>query len=226
MFRTRFMQGATLFALLAPSLFGSCAADSVSLSVKCALLAEAPDCEYSESSACSLGGTLNLAAKSSYDAVLRVTNGLKPRARDVPPQSEPNGVFVYELEVEVKDSANRKPNLGNLPNPFTVPATGFAEPSEDAVVGAELLPPVYVARILANEGTPRALGSARLSITARGRTAGRVEVESQPWTWTVRLYSLSLDAADGVCVKKDDEVCGIGQDNEAATCFQTGDDST
>jgi hypothetical protein len=213
------MGGVVLAALLAPVTLGSCAADSVSLRVTCNVVPEG-DCTYTTGGLCYLQGTLNLAAGTgSYSSVLKVTNGLKSRESDIPPQSEPNGMQITELEIHITDSAGREPSFpGGLPNPFTVPATGYAEPGDDALVGAELLPAAYIAQIAALQHTSRALGSLRLAIIVRGKTSGGVEVESDEWRWNIRLVERSIDPADQGCTPFEDAVCGLGQDAFAFAC--------
>jgi hypothetical protein len=219
MSRSRSITGAALLALSSPFLFGSCVADSVSLRVSCNIVPD-DDCTYGTGGTCYLDGALNLASsRERYHAVLLVTNGLKPRARDVPPQSEPNGVTVQEVEVEVTDSAGRKPNLpGSLPNPFTVRATGEVKPGEDAPVGAELLPGPYVRALRALNATAGKLSSVSLSVIARGKTWGDVDVESAPWPWTVQLVSGSERPEATECSIYEDQICTLGQDEWVFAC--------
>lgn len=221
MFRSRSMKGALLLSL--PLTLGSCIADSVSLRIGCNLVPD-DQCVYDEGSECYLDGTLNLQSdRTRYHAVLRVANGLKPRERDVPPQAEPNGVIVEELEIEITDSAGRKPSFArSLPNPFTVQATGDVPPGEQAPVGAELLPPPYVSGLAALAAADRGLASVRLSVIARGKTWGGVEVESAPWPWSIRLISLSTQPGSG-CAELEEgtasSICAFGQDKWAGSCF-------
>jgi hypothetical protein len=216
MFRSRSMMGAALCALAAPLVLGSCVADSVSLRVSCSIVPE-DDCTYTEGGACYLDGRMNLTSiNDRYHAVLLVSNGLKPRARDVPPQSEPNGVIVNEVEVLITDSAGRKPAFpGSLPNPFTVQATGEVKPGEDGIVGAELLPRPYIGALRTLSTTVR---SVRLSVIARGKTWGGVEVESGAWPWTVQLVAVNEDPMNEQCISYMDDVCSPGQDRWAYAC--------
>lgn len=229
MSRSRFMKGAALLALSAP-LLGSCVADSVSLRITCSIVPD-DDCTYTTSGKCYLDGGLNLGSVNDrYQTVLLVTNGLKGRARDVPPQAEPNGVSLTEFEVEVTDSAGRKPKFARaLPNPFTVKASGVTiEPGDDALVGAELLPRAYVIalRDLYATQRPGSAGTVYLSVIARGRTWGDVPVESAPWPWTVQLLSLSEQAEVGQCFVYEDTVCTLGQDGWRQACFPVATDDT
>jgi hypothetical protein len=210
--------GAALLALSASFCLGSCVADSVSLRVTCAVVPET-DCTYTTSGLCFLQGAINLSAARSYSAVVRVTNGLKPRARDVPPMSEPNGVQVNEIEVHVTDSAGREPAFPKaLPNPFTVTATGFADPGEEALVGAELLPPAYVSQIATMFAAKKLTGSVRLAVIVRGRTSGDVDVESGEWHWNVQLRTVDTNPDGQECQPFTETVCTYGQDAWVNAC--------
>ena len=212
-------QGAALLALLAPFAFGSCVADSVSLRITCNVVPEG-DCTYQVSGLCLLGGTINLAVWRNYHATLKLQNGLKPRNSDVPPKSEPNGIQIYELEVEVFNSAGKKLSFGsNIPNPYTVPATGFIEPGEEGLVGANLLPASYVKRLIdMNANTGNVPNQVRLSVIARGKTSGDVDVETAPWNWAIELLRGSPDYNAGQCVAVEEDVCTLGQDTDSFAC--------
>jgi len=211
-------QGVALLALLAPFAFGSCVADSVSLRITCNIAPEA-DCRYQSAGDCKAYGFLNLSVWINYFATLRVANGLKPRNSDVPPQSEPNGIQIYELEVEVSNSAGKKLSFGNgVPNPYTVPASGFIEPSEDGLVSANLIPASYVRRLIDMANGRTTPNQVRLDVIARGKTSGGVSVESASWNWAVDLLNVSLNEPDNLCAISDDNVCEFGQDQSSATC--------
>lgn len=217
MSRSRSTKGVALLMLLAPAL-GSCVADGVSLRITCNVVAEG-DCTYTTAGLCMLKGWLNLnpEATSTYSTVLRVTNGLKSRDTEVPVQAEPNGVQISEIEVQIRDSAGRRPDFGSLPNPYTVRASGYIEPGGDGLVGADLLPKAYVKAIRTLESTV-GLGTISLSVIARGKTSGDVEVESQEWPWFINLINLSVVPSEGDCVISEEPVCRLGQDTFAGNC--------
>lgn len=215
MYRSRSITAA-LFALLAPTALGSCVDDSVSLRITCNM-APSDDCEYAEGNECWVSGRLNLAIASSYRAVLRVTNGLKSREREVPPLSETNGIQIYQLEIEVKDTAGNKIGFGRNPNPFTVPASGFIEPNSEGWVGGELLPSTYVKELVTLH-TSGKVNTLSLSVLARGKTSGDVEVESGKWPWYISLASASSDPIKRECRPSEDDVCAWGQDGDAFVC--------
>src|SRR4051812_15646358 len=75
-----------------------CADDGVSLHVICPVPPTIADmaCTYDAASTlCQLAGVINLASTGTYAAELKVQSGLRARARDVPPQGEPNGVQLH-----------------------------------------------------------------------------------------------------------------------------------
>lgn len=219
MSRSRSTTAAALFALLAPHVLGSCVQDSVSLRITCSVAPDT-DCTYSEGGLCWVKGTLNVhqSAAAPYTAVVRVTNGLKPRERDVPPLAETNGIQIYQFEIEIRDSAGNKPNLGSLPNPYTVPASGFIEPGEDGLVGGDLLPAAYVAKLAPLHAAATPLNTVSLSVFARGTTSGDVPVESGTWPWYISLIDVDLSAGNGKCVMIEDAVCSLGQDGYSNVC--------
>jgi hypothetical protein len=210
-------------ALLAPIALGSCVADSVSLRITCNTVPET-DCTFTTGGLCYLSGSLNLhqSGASTYLAVLRVTNGLKPREREVPPLSETNGVQISEIEVEIRDSAGKKPTFKTaLPNPYTVRATGFIPPGDEGLVGADLLPRAYVSALRDLERSGNGVGTISLSVIARGQTSGKVDVESGEWPWYINIRSVNTDPAvtgPDACVKIDDSVCSLGQDKFSRVC--------
>lgn len=216
MVRSRSTSGVALLALLASAPLGSCVADSVSLRNTCALVPDT-DCTFSTGSECYIRGMLNLEAATTYTSVLQVTNGLKAREREVPPLSETNGIQIDQVEVEVKDSAGNNLALAGLPNPFTVPASGAIPPGDEGIVGADLLPAAYVTALRALSR----LNTINLSVIARGKTSGDVEVETAKWPWYINLIRKSADPAQNQCVIIEDSVCGLGQDKFANVCDPT-----
>ena len=221
MVRSRSTQGVALLALLAPFAFGSCVDDSVSLRITCDVAPE-DDCTFTTAGECLVNGSLNVdeSGAQSYRAVLRVVNGLKPRDREVPPLSETNGVQIYQFEVHIKDSAGKTLSLSGYPNPYTVPASGFIEPADEGLVGGDLIPNAYVKALRSVHGG-NTQTTINLSVIARGKTSGDVDVESGGWPWYINLRALSTDAADGKCVAVDDVACRLGQDGNTAVCDPT-----
>jgi len=218
MVRSRSTQGVALLALLAPFAIGGCVDDSVSLRITCNVAPE-DDCTFTTGGECLVNGTLNvhMSGAQSYRAVLRVVNGLKPRNREVPPLSETNGIQIYQFEVRIKDSAGETLSLGDLPNPYTVPASGFIEPTDEGLVGGDIIPNAYIRQLRTVHGM-NAQTTVNLSVIARGKTSGDVDVESAGWPWYINLRAIDTNAANGQCVAVEDVVCRIGQDGNASVC--------
>jgi hypothetical protein len=223
MVRSRSTQGVALLALLAPFALGSCVDDSVSLRITCNVSPE-DDCKYTSGGDCYVNGELNVnagdpnaMAAQSYRAVLRVVNGLKPRNREVPPLSETNGIQIYQFEVRIKDSAGQTLSLSGLPNPYTVPASGFIDPTDEGLVGSDLIPNAYIGALRTLHGT-RTQTTINLSVIARGKTSGDVEVESAAWPWYINIRSVNPNASGGQCVAVEDSVCTLGQDAFVFAC--------
>jgi hypothetical protein len=225
MVRSRSTQGVALLALLAPFTLGSCVADSVSLRITCDVAPE-DDCTYEEGADCYVNGELNVhpgdmvsMAAQNYKAVLRVVNGLKPRDREVPPLSETNGIQIYQFEVRIKDSAGETLSLSGLPNPYTVPASGFIEPADEGLVGSDLIPNAYITPLRMLHGN-RAQTTINLDVIARGKTSGDVEVESAAWPWFINIRSVNPNAGVSTvqCIPVEESVCTMGQDRYVFAC--------
>lgn len=214
-------------ALAASGAFTGCADDGVSLHVICPIVPEIEDnqCTYDpESDTCVLEGVMNVQATTSYSQVLRVESGLKPRARDVPPQSETNGIQVESARVELLDVAGRRINFalagvsGTPPNPFSVTATGYVAPGGFAVVGLDMILPAYWERLRNADGSLR-FSKVVAAVTLRGDTSGSVTVEAGEYLWPIRLISVDPSPSGNACVTGVDICVGsFGQDSFAVAC--------
>lgn len=225
MVRSRSMEAAARIGVLGAVLaLSSCVADSVSVRVLCNAFPE-DNCSYNdEGEVCHPNGAMNLEMltrnKAGYSAVLRVENGLKSRDTMIPVQAEPNGVQFTELEIELRDRSGSRLDLGSgLPNPYTVSATGFAEPGGLSLLAAELISPVYVQRIAELEFNGAQLGRIQLAIVVRGTTSGQVSVESAEWFWNIDLI---VPEAGSQCLLFEDPVCTPGQDGWSRACETQG----
>jgi hypothetical protein len=212
-------------ALVASGALTGCTDDGVSLHVICPIVPEIEDnqCTYAaDSDTCVLEGVMNLQATTTYGQVLRVESGLKPRARDVPPQSETNGIQVQGAEVELRTPDGRRIDFSGLSNPFSVTATGFVAPGGFAVVGLDLIQPPYWAQLKsgAAETTTPLLAKVVAAIQLWGNTNGSVSVEAGEYLWPIRLISVNPFSSGGDCVTGI-EVCGgsFGQDGFAVACY-------
>ena len=205
--------------LLGAPILASCADDSVSLRVTCAIIPEVDEniCTFEADGACLLEGKLNILSATYYHGTLSMTNGLSPRERDIPVQGETNGIEVREFEIEVLNTAGGRIRFSGLPNPFTVKTSGWIPVGGAGVASGEFLPTGYVNQIAAAEMGDNPLGQIVVSVIARGWTQGDVEVETAPWQWPIRLFQINPRSRDQ-CVIFEDGVCNPGQDNYVAAC--------
>jgi hypothetical protein len=218
MARSRMIDAA--LCALACALTGSCVDDSVSVRIDCVVPPSA-ECTYSPTGdVCNLGGTLNVAADSSYRLGLRVVNGLRARARTSPPLAEPNGFNVEGVDVRILAPSGASYDFEALPNPFFVPATGWAAPGGGkTVAGAIAVPKDYIAVLARNESNSRKkVGSLLLELSVRATTDGSVSVDSDAITFPVELVEKSIDYSDGQCGVAEGTVCLLGQDENAFAC--------
>jgi hypothetical protein len=218
MARSRMIDAA--LGALACALTGSCVDDSVSIRIDCVIPPSA-DCTYSPSvEVCQGGGALNLNTRASYVLALRVVNSLRARARTSPPLAEPNGFNVSGFDVRILEPSGAVYSFGGLPNPFFVPANGWAAPGGGKVPAlAEVIPSDYGTVLQRNEGNSRTkVGSLLIELSVRATTDGQVKVESESITYTVTLLSASYDYADGECAVAEGTICLPGQDQDAVAC--------
>lgn len=206
-----------------------CTDDGVTMHVVCTIppAVEEGRCTFDSSSeTCVLSGVMNLLATQSYTQYVAVESGLKPRVREVPPQSETNGAQVTGARVEIRTAAGERiRDLSYLdadgvtsisvPNPFNVVATGYIEPGGRTAVGVLMITPQH-ALALAGRGLEQVVAAVQLL----GKTDGEVEVESGEFSWPIRLISVSPRRADNQCVVTE-ELCGsmLGQDGFALACL-------
>ncbi|MDB4974319.1 MAG: hypothetical protein JWN48_2660 [Myxococcaceae bacterium] len=208
-----------------------CADDGVSLHVICPIvpMLMGKTCVYDPTSTtCVSEGLLNLGSANSYNLFVKVDSGLKPRAREVPPQSEPNGLQVTSATVELrlptgevlgfvgKDKSNK-----DIKNPSEVPATGYIPPAGSAAVSVTLISEAQVAQLLDTSKQPSVPKFPQLiaSIKIKGTTNGQQEVESGEWVWPIRLDYASPLVADAECSKMDFCRSSVGQDFYAYSCI-------
>jgi hypothetical protein len=206
-------------SVLALPLAASCVDDAVSLRVECAIIPETDDtgCVFDPAGDCLLEGRMNVASAAYYHGSVRVTNALKPRARDIPVQSETNGISITEFEIEVLNTAGGRIKFDGLPNPFTIQTSGFIPVGGTGIAAGEFLPTGYVNQIAVAEASDNKLGQVVVSLIVRGKTQGDVEVETAAWQWPIRLFS--IDPTDrSECTVFDEAVCNIGQDAFVGAC--------
>ena len=216
-------------ALGALALTQACADDGVSLHVTCPVppTISSMDCTYDAASMlCVLEGVMNLASTGTYATELKVQSGLRARARDVPPQGEPNGVQVRSASVELRLPTGERLDFQadadgkKIENPFNVVVSGYITPGGSNIVGVQMVTAAHAVKLWtsAQDSTPR-YPQIVAAVKIQGRTDGMEDVESGEWLWPIHLVSLSPLRADKRC-QADAPSCGrIGQDGFAAVCI-------
>jgi hypothetical protein len=198
--------------------------------VICSIQPEVDDkgCTWSpDGDTCVSEGALNVRTAANYRMSLRVESGLKPRARDVPPAGEPNGVQIISAKVELRTTSGaRLGGFGNdaqgvpLPNPYSAVATGYLPPNGVNATTIVVIPGEYIPTLAASSA---ALSQIVASIKLKGMTNGTLDVESSEYLWPIRLVATSPAMSEGECTSPaDTEVCSgmIGQDEFAYVCTQ------
>jgi hypothetical protein len=155
---------------------------------------------------------------TSYRAVLAVGNQLVERGDEDTLKPESNRIQFYEVEAEVFNFA------GTKLSEFTVPATGFADPSSggNPGFGAVLATMVDIDAILQffPLGDAEPLGQTIVSrVIVRGVTVGGTEVETAPWDFPIEVF------ASGSCREPDNcegeiptTACFLGNDATDIDC--------
>jgi hypothetical protein len=171
-----------------------CADDGVSLHAICPI---APDidgdsCTYDAAgTTCVYEGIMNLSATDYYGLTLRMESGLRARARDIPPQSEPNGLLIESARVELRSPSGDRLGFGivrdekgdpvldangqtiPVPNPFEVAATGYIPPSGSGGIVVTVITPEH-ARVLSSSAYAQVVAS----IVVKAKTNGQQSLES------------------------------------------------
>lgn len=118
-----------------------CADNNSAVFIRGVLAVQAPECaaKADPSSALQLGGVLDLAFRTNYQAALLVGNQLVAQGSRDQVRTETSRVVIKGAVVTVKDAA------GNTLKSYTVDATGFVDPASGTepgygVVQVELIP--------------------------------------------------------------------------------------
>ncbi|MFK7991333.1 MAG: hypothetical protein AB8I08_35280 [Sandaracinaceae bacterium] len=161
---------------------------------------------------------------TGYTAAFRVGNqliNLSQSGTSGPPIADPNSMTIVGMEVELQDIAGSPLDLGGLPNPFSIPASGAALPSSDGsavsegLTIAEIVPLIYVDALRGSAGS-----QILAQVQAVGRTQGDAEVVSMPFSFPITLCTECLFG----CARDEDEApicqatCFPGQDGVQTTC--------
>lgn len=211
-----------LFCALAA--LGGCAPGDPGLIVA-RVLAPNQTCAYDVANLSISSGVLDvLPAGTRYFAVVVVYNqllNLSQSGSSGPPMADPNVMNIQEARIELQDMGGNTIDFVDLPNPFTVPATGFIPSSDGMEAGQglgfiEVVPVVY-ADALASVAIDSTIVA---SIRAVGVTAGGASVVSSEFVWPIRICSGCLftcepteDTPGGRCAPS----CTPGQDLPYAT---------
>jgi hypothetical protein len=167
-------------------------------------------------------GVLNLTAADNYRLNLKVESGLKSRSRDVPVLGETNGMQITRAKVELRDLSGRAFNFSNgLENPYWVSASSYVNPGGFAVVPVTIIGPLYVEQLRAAPDAQIVAG-----VTIHGKTNGQEEVESDEFSWPIRLIKASPLQIDRVCIPGIPFCLGsLGQDGFAQACKDSASSS-
>jgi len=131
-----------------------------------------------------------------------------------PPRANPNHIQVELAEVQINDAAGTPINLGGLPNPFTVPATGYVASGATGVGSVQIIPPIYGAALSGMDGV-----GIVVSVKAIGYTQAGAEIVSDPYLWPITLCSgcLFQCVLDDMCQPVTTTSCTPGQDELVST---------
>ncbi len=208
-----------------------CADDGVSLHVICPIFPTVQDsvCTFDPAGeGCVAEGVMNIAVTDHYSMELRVESGLKAHTSDVPVRGETNGLQIRSAEVEIRYTSGDRigfippdahPEWGSLPNPFTVPASGYLAPLGRDAVALTVIDQDYGKWL--KQTKDDGMGNIAplepeimVSIKMKGVTNGNVAVEGGEYIWPIRL---TYEKAES-CVKVDYCAGMLGQDFSANAC--------
>ncbi len=221
--------GAFAGALCALTSVVGCAEDGVSLHVICPISPEIEDgkCVFDPSAeVCEYKGVMNLAAAAQYDTSLKVESGLKPRASEVPPRTEPNRLSLTGGEVELRKSDGARLDIPGLDNPYEFDGAGTVGPGGRGAMSVTLIPQQYADRLRENVLGAEPLPQIVAAVKVRGITDGGEDVESGEWLWPIRLLYESPVQGEASCQVMD--LCsGLGGlDSFANACLCKAPDDT
>ena len=218
-------------ALGALALTHGCVDDGVSLHVICPIVPsfDGTSCTYDpDATTCVAEGALNVQLAKSYSTAFRIQSGLRPRARDVPPVSEPNGMQIRSAKIELRLPSGEViedfGTEGNPPkpvlNPFEVAASGYVPAGGMAAVQLLLLTQAHVRALVDSAMSPK-FPEIVAAVKVKGRTNGQEDVESGEYIWPIRLLGRSPHKADRLCVGDVADACPgqLGTDSFASTCI-------
>lgn len=156
-----------------------------------------------------LGGLIDVAMRSTYNAPLLVGNQLVPRGDPDRLRTETGRVQLFEADVEIYAD-------GALVASYTQPIVGFADVGSGANPGYGL-----TAVALVNPDTAEAVLAAGAGVSLvsrvklRGETLGGLEVESGEWDYPISTCECCTPIFEPM-TNEDERIenCNIGQDGD------------
>lgn len=223
-------------------LTSGCVDNRASIYIAGVMIKQPPQCNVTNdpSAPQRLRGTLDLAVKAAYDAVLLVGNQLTPRGEKIQGKAEPMRIALSAAEITLLDGAGEQLSCpGNEEcGSFSIFGAGVASVnrSEDAAFGlfsAQLIPPIVTDSIfddVLNNGAVTIVASVKV----RGETLGGREIESGEFIFPVDVcYGCLIKYNNGQCCLRTPgesvpEACDLGQDRgvDCRACFVDVCDST
>jgi hypothetical protein len=166
----------------AAALVPACAENESSMFISGCLLPSEDTCivDPSGDATRSFRGTLEVSSfRASYSCPLLIGNQLAPLGDDVKLRTETSRIFVYSLEVEVRDALTN-----TVLNTFEAPTNGVIDPVQGSPPGFNA-----VDALLVDADTAASVADAGaellVSVVAKGRTLGGTEVESNVWQFPI-----------------------------------------
>lgn len=165
------------------ALSSGCDDSNATVFVRGTVIPEGDGCTVDPNGDVLLRGLYNVEAGGSYTLFPIFSNQLRTRAGSV--ASDPNGVHIDSVEVELRDEGGLPLAFDGLPNPFQVATSTFipsaaGTSASSAGAAVEVIPAVYSGQL------PTA-GTIIAALKAFGETNGRVNVESDEWTYPIEL---------------------------------------
>jgi len=181
------------------------------------------------------GGFLDLSARETYVLTPILRNNLDAEIDQVRLLSSPSfDVSLRGAEVEITDAAGLRfvglfdDEFGDLPNPFTIPVSGFVEAGgSEQAISFDVIPAPY-GRALS--GVVREREQLVISVQIFGRTSGGNEVETPVFTFGIETINPagggSCPCAGGLAnFRPGPSVrCAVGDEESEDACFP-GQDS-
>lgn len=217
-----------LLLVSAPLLASACASNESSIFVRAALSPEPAKCtvQADPGSTQLLGGFIDIAYASEYDAFLLVGNQLVQRGSAAQIRTETARVDFYETSVDLRapDNLDAVIKDGAQPWEWTDTTPGFADAQQGTTTSYGVVLPTLIKDFVANHfraDLRKAGPAARVHLVAfarvRGRTLGGSELETAPFKFPIDICYGCLCVNEGVkncadTTDKPDANCRVGND--------------